>query len=94
MPRARIEITGRFVGNLIHFDIEFDDLIPGVTMIYKNIVPDSMSSRPPNDRLVSPSQQFTCTLHVRPILQLERNVMHPSMFTIQKIQRVVVRPAT
>ncbi len=94
VPRTRLEVAQFLVLHLVHLDVELDDMVVVVTMVDEDVVTDPVPAWSPDDLSVPPAEQLAGRLDVRPVLQLERDVVHSTLFAIHEVQRVVIRPAT
>src|SRR5580700_10200263 len=93
MPRPRLEITDVFVEHLVELGEHLNDLIIGIAVIGIDIMPGAVAARAPDDRNVLAAEKIARRLDLRPVLQLERDVVHPRALAANEVDGVVVRTA-
>src|SRR6266550_196830 len=94
VPRARIEITQRFVLHLIEFGEQLCNEAIRAAVIGEEIVPDAVPSRSPQDPIAVVAQEITRGLHMRPIAQLERRVEMLVRAGLDEIDRMMIDAAS
>src|SRR5215471_16458800 len=75
MPWARVEIAERLVFHLVHLGEELDPDLVGVAVIDRDVVADDVAPGAPHQVDVVPGEPFGGSLDLRPVLDLERDVM-------------------
>src|SRR5437899_3081764 len=90
MPGARIEIAERFIHHLVELGEQLDDLVVGVAVIGEDVVARPVAPRAPGELDVAAAEEVAGGLYLRPILELESDMMHPGGLALDEIHRVVV----
>ena len=76
VPRPRIEIAELLVQHLVELGEQLDDLVVRIAMIGVDVVARPVPARPPGELDVLAAEEIAGVLDLRPVLQLERDVMH------------------
>ena len=93
VPRPRLEIAEIFIQHFVELGEHLDDLVIGVAVIGINIVAGAVTAGTPDDRNFFAAEEVARRLHLRPVLQLESDVVHLRALAAHEIDGVVVRPA-
>src|SRR5207237_5519217 len=93
MPRARIEIAERFVFHLIHLAKELDPDLVDVAVIDRNVMADDVASGAPDQKNAVLGEPLAGFLNLRPVLDLEGDVMELRHVIMHEIDSVMIRPA-
>src|SRR4051794_24852053 len=93
VPRPRIEVAERLVHHLVELGEQLDDLVVRVAVIGEDVVARPVPPRPPDDWNIPRAEVVACGLHVRPVLELERDVMHARGLALHEVHRVMIGAA-
>src|SRR5262249_20524723 len=93
VPGTRVEIAERLVLHEVHLAEELDPNLIRVAVIDRDVVADDVAAGPPNQMDVVRGEPFAGSLNLRPILNLERDVMELRNFVHHEIDGVMIGPA-
>src|SRR5215470_12680974 len=94
VPWPRIEISERFVLHLIHFAEQFDADIVACAMIGCHVVADDMATGSPDKTQVVLGEEVAGAMNLRPILDLEGNVMELRGWIDHEVDAVMIDGTT
>src|SRR5262249_1647871 len=90
VPGPRIEIAELLILHLVEFDIELDRVVVRVAVIGRDVVAGAMPHRAPEQLDLLGGEHLAGVLHVRDVLELERNVMQLRARALDEIDGVVI----
>src|SRR5262249_4924959 len=93
VPGARVEIAERLVLHEVHLAEELDPNLIGVAVIDRDVVADDVAAGPPDPMTVVRGEPFAGSLNLRPILDLECDVMELRNLVHHEIDGVMIGPA-
>src|SRR5262245_37310931 len=93
VPGPRVEIAERLVLHEVHLAEELDPNLIRVALIDRDVVADDVAAGSPNQMNVVLGKPFAGALDLRPILDLERDVMKLRNFIHHEIDGVVIGAA-
>ena len=90
MPGPRIEISQTFIFHLIHFGEDLNSELIWIHMIDRNVMPNVVSTRPPDEREIVPGKMIASSMYLCPISCFKSYVMKPLLLIGDKINCMVV----
>src|SRR6516162_7859174 len=90
VPGPRIEIAELLILHLVEFDIELDRVVVRVAVIGRDVVAGAVPHRAPEQLDLLGGEHLAGVLHVRDVLELERNVMQLRGRALDEIDGVVI----
>ena len=79
--------------HLVHLAIELDPHIVGIAMIGRDVVADDVTARPPHQSNVVLGQEVAGAVQLRPVPDLEGDVVELGLRVIDEIDRVMIDAA-
>src|SRR6516165_5976937 len=93
VPRSRLEIAELLVEHQVDVGEELDGDAVGVLVIDRDVVPDEMADRTPEQLDVLAREEVAGAVDLGFIAQLEREVVNVGVVGLQQIDRVVIAAA-
>ena len=90
MPWPRVEVAELLVEHLVELGEQLDDLIVRIAVVSVDVVARPVPARPPGELDVLRPEEIAGRLDLRPVFQLERDVMHLGALATDEIDRVMV----
>src|ERR1700704_4406527 len=94
MPWPRLEIAELLVVHLVEIGEELDRDAVGILMIDRDVVPDQVTDRAPEQLDVLASEKIAGTVDLGLVAQLEREVVNVGVVGLQQVDGVVIAAAT
>src|SRR5436190_21477537 len=89
VPRPRIEIAELLVQHLVELGEQLDDLVVRIAVIGVDVVAGAVASRSPDQLNVLGAEEVAGALNLRPVLQLEGDVVHADGLAAREVDGVV-----